>query len=276
MEDTYVRQGVGGGTDSNLFPGLDATTMSALVASEKNWNSDFLNGSSNISGMAQNVTAAVDFAANAPAFATYIVSYITGIVGNHLAEATVDMLSIDASQIIGNATEKVAKYIKTPQEILGSLLKNDEDIFNDLKSQANLAIVNNLNKTINENVGKLTKSINKQLSYIQPVINSISKYAYMGPHWVKSNVDVATNKIITFACQEIDRVKNNVKKIAQQQIDKLSDNIASQTADELNIKLQQTYKDQMDKLKKEKTKALLKAKTAATNALFDLIGIMGF
>ena len=268
MEDNYIRQGKGG-VDSNLFPGLDADTMSALIASEKNWNSDFKGGG------IQGVAAAVDFTSKLPIFTTYVTSYVTNIVTSYLAQSTADMLSIDASQIAANAGKMVPKFIKDPGEIMGELLQDAEDIMAQINKANNLNIVNNLNSMVGDQVSKLTDKIGEQMDKVQGTIEDIGKYAYMGPVWIKSKVDLATKKIIESSCKEIGKVRDNVKKNTQEQIDKLAEGMAEKIADDTNTKVQETTKAQLDEANKAKAQALNKAKTAITNAKLQLMALMG-
>ena len=272
MEDNYVRQGVGG-DNNNLFPGLDANTTAALVASEKNWNTDFKGAG--IGGMVQNVGATVDFAANAPAFATYVVSYVTNIVTSYLTQATVDMLSIDASQIAANAGKMVPNFIKSPGEIMGELLKNSEDIMEEVNQQLELKEVDSINNAISGQVSKITNKINDKLSYVNGTIADISKYAYMGPAWIKNKVDIATKKIIESSCKEIGKTRDSVKQNVQDQIDSLSETMAKKIADKTNTKTQEQSKEQIDKMNKKKAEAMTKAKTAITNAKLKLMALIG-
>ena len=272
MEDNFVRQGVGG-TNSNLFPGLDANTTAALVASEKNWNTDFKGAG--IGGMVQNVGAAMDFTANAPAFATYVVSYVTNIVTSYLTQATVDMLSIDASQIAANAGKMIPDFIKDPGEIMGELLKNSEDVMDEVNKQLELKEMDAINGAINNQVGKLTNKINDKLSKVNGIITDISKYTYMGPSWIKNKVDIATKKIVDSSCKEISKIRDNTKQNIQEQIDSFAKTKAKKIADETNAKVQEQYKENIDKANKEKAKAMTKAKTAITNAKLKLMALIG-
>lgn len=272
MEDNFVRQGIGG-DNNNLFPGLDANTTAALVASEKNWNTDFKGAG--IGGAVQNVGATVDFTANAPALATYVLSYVTNIVTSYLTQATVDMLSIDASQIATNAAKKMPSFIKSPGEIMGELLKDAEDIMEELNKQGDLNVVNSLNNMVGDQVGKLTNKINDKLSYVNDTIGDISKYAYMGPAWMKSKIDLATKKIIESSCKEIGKTRDSVKQNVQDQIDTMAEGMAEKMADDANTKVKEQSKEKIDKANKEKAKATTKAKTAITNAKLKLMALIG-
>ena len=268
MEDNYVRKGKGG-ADSNLFPGLDADTMSALIASEKNWNTDFKGN-----GL-QKAAVVVDFTSKLPVFATYVATYVTNIVTSYLAQATVDMLSIDASQIAANAGKLMPNFIKSPGEIMGELLQDAEDIMEQINKNNNLNIVNNLNNMVGDQVSNLTNKIGEQMSKVQSTIEDIGKYAYMGPAWVKSKTDLATKKIIESSCKEIGKVRDNVKQNTQEQIDKLSEGMAEKMADDTNTKVQEATKAQLDEANKAKAQATNKAKTAITNAKLKLMAMIG-
>ena len=268
MEDNYVRKGKGG-SDSNLFPGLDADTMSALIASEKNWNTDFKGN-----GL-QKAAVVVDFTSKLPVFATYVATYVTNIVTSYLAQATVDMLSIDASQIISNAAAKLPNFIKDHGEIMGELLKDAEDITKELVKKGDTNFVNNLNNVIGEEVSKLTGDINVNLDGVKGVIEDIGKYTYMGPAWVKSKVDLESKKMIENCCKQIASVRDTVKTNAQKQIDSLAEGIAKKQAEQANAKVKDATKAQMDEVNKAKAQAMNKAKTAITNAKLKLMAMIG-
>ncbi len=272
MEDNFVRQGIGG-DNSNLFPGLDANTTAALIASEKNWNTDFKGAG--VSGMAQNVTAAVDFAASAPAFATYVTSYVTNIVMSYLTKATVEMLSIDASQITSKASSLIPNYIISPAKIMSELMKNSESSMDELNQQLEINEISVINKAIGNQVSKITNKINDKLSYVNNTISDISKYAYMGPTWIKSKVDLASKKIIESSCKEIGKVRDNTKQNIQDQIDSLANTLAKKIADKTNVKVQEQAKSKMDEANKKKAEAMTKAKTAITNAKLKLMALIG-
>ena len=272
MEDNYVRQGVGG-NNNDLFPGLDPNTTAALIASEKNWNTDFKGAG--VGGMAQNVAATVDFTANIPIFTTYVLSYVTTIVTSYLAQATVDMLSIDASQIAANAGKMVPNFIKTPGEIMGELLKNSEDIMDEKNKELEKQEADSINNVISGQVSKITNKINEKLEGVQDTIADISKYAYMGPSWVKNQVDLATKKIIESSCKEIGKTRDNTKQNIQDQIDSLAESMAKKIADKTNIQTQEQSKEQIDQMNKKKAEAMTKAKTAITNAKLKLMALIG-
>ena len=268
MEDSYVRQGKGG-ADSNLFPGLDADTMSALIASEKNWNSDFKGNSM------QKAAAAIDFTSKLPIFVTYVTTYVTNIVASCLAQATVDMLSIDASQIAANAGKMMSNFVKGPGDIMGELLTNAEDIAEALDKKMDSQVIDNISNMVNEQVGKLTEKINGQLDKVKGTVEDIGKYTYMGPLWVKTKVDLASKKIIETSCKEIETMKNSVKSNAQAKIDIAAEKMAKRLADDINSKTQEATKAQLDEANKAKAQAMNKAKTAITNAKLKLMAMIG-
>lgn len=257
---------------TNMFPGLDQDTMNALMASEKNWNTDFKGG---IGGTAQSVTAAVDFTAQLPNLITYVTSYITESVTSYLTNAIADMLSIDPSQIISNAGQKIPNFIKGPGEIMGELLKDAEDISEELSKQGDLKLVDNINKAINDKVGDITNKINDKLSYVSGAIESIGKYAYMGPNWVKSKIDIETKKVSESCFKGIASIRDNTKKHVQEQIDKLSEGIAQKQAEIMNQQIQEKTKEQLDEVNKKKAEAMTKAKTAITNAKLKIMALIG-
>jgi len=267
MEDKYVRNGQG--ENSNLFPGLDADTTSALMASEKDWNSDFKGNG------VQKIGVAIDFTSKLPIFTSYVTSYITNIVTTYLSQATADMLSIDASQIITNAGKMMPTFVKDSGEIMGELLKNVEDIIEEIDKNNKLDVVSNLNNKVNEQISQLTNKISENMGSIQNIIEDVGKYAYMGPAWIKNKIDLSTKRIIESSFKEIGKTRDNTKKNIQDQIDKISENMAQKMAAEENEKIKKMTKEKFDEANKKKAEAMTKAKTAITNAKLKIMALIG-
>ena len=258
---------------SNIFPGLDQDTLNALMSSEKNWNTDFKGNGPG--AVAQKALKVVDFTAKLPNLVTYVVSYVTGIVTTYMANSTADMLSIDPSQIVTNAAAKLPSFIKSPAEILGELTKDAEDIAKELENKGDTNLMENLNKSINDQVGKFTNKINDNLSGVDKTIEDIGKYAYMGPSWIKNKIDLESKRIIENCSKQISSVRDSVKSNVQGQIDSLAEGLAKRQAEEINQKTHDAVKAPIDKANKEKAKATSKAKTAITNAKLKIMALIG-
>lgn len=258
---------------SNIFPGLDQDTQNALIASEKNWNSDFKGDGPGV--VVQKALNTVDFTAKLPIFVTYVVSYVTEIVTSYMATATADMLSIDTSQIISNAAKKLPNFIKGPAEVMGELLKDSEDTNAELQKKNEENLVNNLNKEIGNQVSKLTNGIDVNLGKVGETIENIGQYAYMGPVWFKSKIDLETKKIIENCCKQIASVRDSVKNDTQKQIDTLAEGLAQKKADQANQKTQESAKNTINDANKKKAQAMTMAKTAITNVKLKLMALIG-
>lgn len=291
MEDVYTRKGGTGGS-SNIFPGLDNETMNALYAAEKNWNSEFKNGTLKqglpttpgeaASGMlnataaaANNVAGAVDFTVHMPQFTTYVVTYVTTSITSYLADAIVDMMSIDLGRIPAYAATIMPNFLIGAGQIMQELLKTKESIMEDATKAAEQAVVDGINQKIGDNVTKLTDSVQEKLGKVQGTIQAVAYYAAMGPMWVKNKTDVETKKILETCFKEIGEKRDTVKQNVQGVVDNLGVKMAEKMAAKVNQKIKETTKESLDKINIQKQKALNKAKTAITNAKLKLMALIG-
>ena len=270
MEDTVQ-------SSSNLFPGLDAETMSALNAAEKNWNKEFKDGTlkQGLPGAAQNLAVATDFTAHAPQLITYVVSYVTESVTSYLASSISEMMSIDLGQIPAIAAASMPTFLVSAGTIMQELLTPKENIIEELTKAAEANVVDKLNEKIGDQVGKLQGSIQGKLDKVGDTIASIVNYASMGPLWVKSKIDLETKKIIESCYKEIGEKRDSLKSNMQESINTLGERMAQKMADKTNTDLQAATKAKLDEINKKKEEAATKAKTAITNAKLKLMALVG-
>ena len=218
---------------------------------------------------------AVDFTAHMPQFTTYVVTYVTTSITSYLADAIVDMMSIDLGRIPAYAATIMPNFLIDAGQIMQELLKTKESIMEDATKAAEQAVVDGINQKIGDNVTKLTDSVQEKLGKVQGTIQSVTYYAAMGPMWVKNKTDVETKKILETCFKEIGEKRDTVKQNVQGVVDNLGVKMAEKMAAKVNQQIKETTKESLDKINIQKQKGLNKAKTAITNAKLKLMALIG-
>ena len=288
----------GNGQQGGIISGLDAQTVSAMKSAQKNFNNDFMNGSSTsgfreykesgdkskLASSGENLSGALNGVNNAaqlidsvitPKLTTYVTSYVTNVVMTYMSEAMVDMLSFDAGAVVGKAGEFMQKYIIGPGEIMQELLKPREALNDELIKDAENQLMDQINDKIGDTVGKMTDKVNKIMESVNPTIAGISYYAQMGPIWMQSKLDLAIGKIVENALSGIGQARDTVNKQKEDLINNLAEKQAQKLADNVNQKVKEQSKDQIDKLNKTKQDALNKVKTQLINVKLKLFALIG-
>ena len=292
MEDYTKNQ------NNNIIGGLDAETVNALKSVQKNFNDDFMNGSStsgfreykesgdktklasvedNLSGIATGINSASNLIDSVitPKLISYATTYITGIVMTYMTEATTSMLSFDASAIAKKAANIIPQHLLTVGEITKELLTTRESMNDELLKETENKLIEDINNKIGDSVGKVNKDIKGELEKINGTIAEISYYAQMGPVWVQSKLDLAMSKIIENCLSKIGKVRDTVNKQKEDTINNLAETKGKQMASSTNEKLKSSTKESMDEVNKKKQEALTKVKTQVINAKMKIFALIG-
>lgn len=264
---------------SGIISGLDNETVSAMKATQKNFNDDFINGNSTSGfvGILNGVNAANNLIDSVitPKLVTYVTSYVTNIVMSYMTQSVTEMLSFDGSKIISYASKLMPNYLLSAGDILQNLLKTRESMNDELLNDTQQQLFNKVNDEISKQVGNITDIVNKQLEKIGPTISNISYYSQMGPAWMSSKLDLATSKIIEQSMKTIGDGRDRVIKQRDELIERVADAEAKKLAEKQNDKLQKQTKDQLDELEKKKQDAMNKVKTQLINVKLKLFAIIG-
>ena len=264
---------------SGIISGLDNETVSAMKATQKNFNDDFINGNSTSGfvGILNGVNAANNLIDSVitPKLVTYVTSYVTNIVMSYMTQSVTEMLSFDGSKIISYASKLMPNYLLSAGDILQNLLKTRESMNDELLNDTQQELFNKVNDEISKQVGNITDTVNKQLEKIGPTISNISYYSQMGPVWMSSKLDLATSKIIEQSMKTIGDGRDRVIKQRDKLIERVADAEAKKLAEKQNDKLQKQTKDQLDELEKKKQDAMNKVKTQLINVKLKLFAIIG-
>ena len=283
---------------SGMISGLDNETISALKQVKKNFNDEFMNGSStsgfrqytytgnksylassgeNLSGILNGVNNAQQLIDKVitPKLISYVTSYVSNVVMSYMSNAITDMLSFDAGAIPTKAAEIMQEYIIGPGQIMQELLKTRESMNDELMQETQMQMINKINDKIGEGVGKVTDEINKIMDDINPTIAEISYYSQMGPVWVQSKLDLATQKIVENALSGIGQARDKLNKIKEDAIENMAEQKGKDLANKANDKIKRGLKDKLDEVNKQKQDAMNKVKTQITNVKLKLFALIG-
>ena len=257
---------------SGIISGLDNETISALKQVQKNFNDEFMNGSStsgfrqykesgnksylassgeNLSGVLNGINNAQQLIDSVitPKLISYVTAYVSNVVMSYMSNAITDMLSFDAGAIPTKAAE--------------------------IMQETQMQMINKINDKIGEGVGKVTDEINKIMDDINPTIAEISYYSQMGPVWVQSKLDLATQKIVENALSGIGQARDKLNKIKEDAIENMAEQKGKDLANKANDKIKKGLKDKLDEVNKQKQDAMNKVKTQITNVKLKLFALIG-
>jgi len=283
---------------SGMISGLDNETISALKQVQKNFNDEFMNGSStsgfkkyekskdkndlassgeNLSGVLNGInnTQQIIDSIITPKLVSYVTAYVSNVVMSYMSNAITDMLSFDAGAIPTKAAEIMQEYIIGPGQIMQELLKTRESMNDELMQETQMQMINNVNAKIGEGVGKVTDEINKIMDDINPTIAEISYYSQMGPVWVQSKLDLATQKIVENALSGIGQARDKINKMKEDAIENMAEQKGKDQANKTNDKVKRGLKDKLDEVNKQKQDAMNKVKTQITNVKLKLFALIG-
>ena len=283
---------------SGIISGLDNETISALKQVQKNFNDEFMNGSStsgfrqykesgnksylassgeNLSGVLNGINNAQQLIDSVitPKLISYVTAYVSNVVMSYMSNAITDMLSFDAGAIPTKAAEIMQEYIIGPGQIMQELLKTRESMNDELMQETQMQMINKINDKIGEGVGKVTDEINKIMDDINPTIAEISYYSQMGPVWVQSKLDLATQKIVENALSGIGQARDKLNKIKEDAIENMAEQKGKDLANKANDKIKKGLKDKLDEVNKQKQDAMNKVKTQITNVKLKLFALIG-
>lgn len=283
---------------SGMISGLDNETISALKQVKKNFNDEFMNGSStsgfrqytytgnksylassgeNLSGVLNGINNAQQLIDKVitPKLISYVTAYVSNVVMSYMSNAITDMLSFDAGAIPTKAAEIMQEYIIGPGQIMQELLKTRESMNDELMQETQMQMINKINDKIGEGVGKVTDEINKIMDDINPTIAEISYYSQMGPVWVQSKLDLATQKIVENALSGIGQARDKLNKIKEDAIENMAEQKGKDLANKANDKIKRGLKDKLDEVNKQKQDAMNKVKTQIINVKLKLFALIG-
>ena len=287
----------GNGQQNGILAGLDYETVNAMKAAEKNWNDDFISNGGKNNGKwqkydgqnannstGQNLTAAAQGVSNSlelinniitPKLTTYVTSYVTDVVMSYMQQAIVDMLSFDASAIISKATSMMPNYLLSAGAIMDELLKPKESMTEDLINDTMNDLTNQINKVIGNKVKVVTDEINKKLESVNDEIGSIAFYATQGPAFLQQKIDLCIKKTVETCCKGIAKARDTVNKEKEKVIESISTKKAEELANKANDKVKQQTQDKLMKIEQTKKDAMNKIKTQIINVKLKLMALIG-
>lgn len=273
---------------TGIISGLDNETVNALKQTQKNFNDEFMNGAStsgfkersageNIGGIVKGVSAANNLIDSVitPKLVTYVTSYVTNVVSAYLASSMTEMLSFNPGEVTSMAAGLLKNYIIGPSQIMSELMKTREQMNDEQIEKTQQELFNKINDKIGETVGNVNKEINEKLETINPIIANIAYYSQMGPVWVSSKVDLATQKLVENCIKGITISKEALNKQKEEMMKNIAEGIAGRMAQKANDEVKRSLKDQIDEMNKKKQDAMNKVKAQIINAKLKIYALVG-
>ena len=281
MEDYGFQQ-------KGILEGLDADTVSAMKAAQKNWNEEFKNGattdtfkersvSENMSGIATGISNSAQLINDliTPNLANYVMSYVSNELTSYMTEVITDMVSFDGSRIMSYATALMPNYLLQAGTIMNELLKPRELLNDLLVDDMQKELIDKFNKIIGDKIKVVTDKVNEGLEKVAPAIADIAYYSQMGPVWVQDKIDIAVNQAVESPKKGMTIARNAVNKEKDKFVENIGNKLAKKLADKVNAKTKEELKDKLDEVEKKKQEAIAKAKTLVINVKLKLFALIG-